>query len=67
MIDGNESVAFEDFTEIMHWGGSSGRPGAKAAQGVTTGVGFRGDFSKAKFRSYSVGYGSPATWHWRAY
>lgn len=55
VIDGNKRVAFQDFTEIMHWGSRSGRAGAKAAQAVTTGVGFRGDFSKAKFRSYAVG------------
>jgi G2F domain-containing protein len=52
IISGHDKVKFEDFTEIMYWGGSD--KGTEAARTVTTGVGFKGDFSKAKFRSYKV-------------
>lgn len=55
VIEAHQRVAFNDFTEIMYWGGPQSPRGAKAAQAVTTGVGFRGDFSQAKFRRYRVG------------
>jgi len=52
IISGRDKVKFGDFTEIMYWGASD--KAAKAARSVTTGVGFKGDFSKAKFRTYKV-------------
>lgn len=55
IIEGHQRVAFQDFTEIMYWDGPGSQRGAKAAQAVTTGVGFRGDFSRAQFRKYQVG------------
>jgi hypothetical protein len=55
IIELHQRVAFEDFTEVMYWDGPRGQRGAKAAQAVTTGVGFRGDFSRAQFRKYRVG------------
>lgn len=54
IIDGDKPVIFKDFTEIMRWGGRRGRAGAVATQAVTTGVGFKGDFSRAQFRSYQL-------------
>jgi hypothetical protein len=50
IISGADEVVFADFTEIMYWANST-----TPAQVVTTGVGFRGDFSNAQFRSYTVG------------
>lgn len=55
IIRGSDAVAFKDFSEIMYWGDSDGDREAEASRTVTTGVGFRGDFSNAKFRSYQVG------------
>lgn len=55
IIEAHQRVAFDDFTEIMYWDGPRGHRGTKAAQAVTTGVGFRGDFSRAQFRKYHVG------------
>ena len=49
-----DEVKYEDFTEILYWGDSD-CANCKVARAVTTGVGFNGDFSKAKFRSYRVG------------
>jgi len=57
VISGRDTVAFKDFTEIMYWRDQD-CPTCRNAQGpqvVTTGVGFDGDFSQAKFRSYLVG------------
>lgn len=55
IISGDQPVIFKDFTEIMRWGKPLRRPGAKAAtQTVKTGVGFKGDFSRAQFRSYKL-------------
>lgn len=54
VIDGDRPVLFKDFTEIMRWEARSSQPGTREPQAVTTGVGFRGDFSKAQFRSYSL-------------
>lgn len=51
-----DEVKYKDFTEVMYWSDGTGAAtdtGSKRA--ITTGVGFQGDFSKAKFRSYSVG------------
>lgn len=59
-ISGGDTVTVDDFTEIMYWKGDRCLKG-KAAEGkqvVTTGVGFNGDFSGAKFRAYGVG-GTP--------
>jgi len=50
VISGGDAVVFQDFSEIMYWDGGTSGP-----QVVTTGVGFRGDFSTAQFRSYTVG------------
>ena len=63
IISGSDEVTFEDFTEIMYWDEGTCETCAaatqsSAAQNVTTGVGFRGDFSNAQFRSYNVG-GNP--------
>jgi hypothetical protein len=55
VIKHDQKVSFRDFTEIMYWAGAAqSRRGAEQAQAVTTGVGFRGNFGKAKFRSYLV-------------
>jgi hypothetical protein len=57
VISGRDQVKYKDFTEVMYWNddseGASTDTGAKRS--ITTGVGFQGDFSQAKFRSYSVG------------
>ena len=72
VISASDEVEFEDFTEIMYWDGSScgtcsepmqekaasASEATASEQVVTTGVGFRGDFSNAQFRSYNVG-GNP--------
>jgi G2F domain len=55
IIEAHQRVVFDDFTEIMYWDSPRSHRGAKAAQAVTTGVGFRGDFSRAQFRKYHVG------------
>jgi hypothetical protein len=64
VIRATDEVRFEDFTEIMYWdegscadcpGTAPGMAAMGAEQVVTTGVGFRGDFSNATFRSYTVG------------
>jgi hypothetical protein len=55
IIESHQRVVFRDFTEIMYWERAArGRRGPEQAQAVTTGVGFRGNFSRAKFRSYLV-------------
>lgn len=55
IIESHQRVVFKDFTEIMRWEGPpQSRRGAERAQAVTTGVGFRGNFGKAQFRSYMV-------------
>jgi hypothetical protein len=53
VISGADEVHFDDFTEIMYW--AEGNCSTACPQVITTGVGFRGDFSNATFRSYTVG------------
>lgn len=55
VIRGRDAVKFDDFSEIMYWGDSDGCLTCDSPRTVTTGVGFRGDFSNAKFRTYRVG------------
>jgi len=55
VISGDDPVVFEDFSEIMYWGAGACADCKASAQTVTTGVGFQGDFGKAKARSYTVG------------
>lgn len=55
VISADHEVEYADFTEIMYWDASSC---TACPQTITTGVGFRGDFSNASFRSYKVG-GNP--------
>lgn len=55
VIRGSDAVVFKDFSEIMYWGDSDGDRDAETSRTVTTGVGYQGDFSRAKARSYQVG------------
>jgi hypothetical protein len=54
VISGRAEVKYANFTETMYWQ-KNRTQSAKEAQVVTTGVGFKGNFSQAKFRSYLVG------------
>lgn len=60
-ISSGDAVRFKDFDEILYWSDAEGAcvtcKAEAGPQSVTTGVGFRGDFSGAKFRSYQVGDG----------
>ncbi|HEV2852772.1 MAG TPA: hypothetical protein VHC97_08205 [Thermoanaerobaculia bacterium] len=53
VISADQEVKYRDFTEIMYWGPGD-RRNKRAARTVTTGVGYNGDFSKAKYRSYTL-------------
>lgn len=56
VISAEDEVEFADFSETLYWESGGSGDSAASAQVVTTGVGFRGDFSQAHgFRQYLVG------------